>query len=163
MADKKHEEDSTLSGNGVESAVETILGSVPNDKKESALRAIAIIRQESYSGPIPHPTLFEGYERILPGSADRILKMAEQQQSHRIEIENLAIKSQLKANRRGQIFGFLLMIVCLGLGGYLAFIGMAAASIVLIFVIIALVAALFFREKIAISADLKKKKGSLKS
>ena len=89
--------------------------------------------------------------------------MAEKQQSHRIELENMAIKSQLKANHRGQIFGFLLMVVCLALGGYLAFIGMAAASIVLIFAIIALVATLFFREKIAISADLKKKKGSLKS
>ena len=55
MAEDKDKDNASLANNGIESAVETILGSVPNDKKESALRAIAIIRQESYSGPIPHP------------------------------------------------------------------------------------------------------------
>ena len=32
-----------------------------------------------FSGPIPPPSIIEGYERVLPGSADRIISMAEKQ------------------------------------------------------------------------------------
>ncbi len=41
----------------------------------------------SVSGPIPPPSMMEQYERTLPGSADRILKMAENQSEHRQWIE----------------------------------------------------------------------------
>lgn len=34
----------------------------------------------SYSGPLPHPSSFQQYEDTLPGSADRILKMSENEQ-----------------------------------------------------------------------------------
>lgn len=37
--------------------------------------------QSEYSGPIPPPNIIKGYEQVLPGSADRILKMAEKQSS----------------------------------------------------------------------------------
>ncbi|MBI1812728.1 DUF2335 domain-containing protein [Candidatus Peregrinibacteria bacterium] len=35
----------------------------------------------SYSGPLPHPGDLERFERILPGAAERIMRMAEQRQS----------------------------------------------------------------------------------
>lgn len=41
-------------------------------------------RSERFSGPIPPRSSFEGYERILPGAANRILSMAEKEQNHRI-------------------------------------------------------------------------------
>jgi uncharacterized membrane protein len=31
-------------------------------------------RRLEYSGPLPHPEILGGYEKVLPGSADRILK-----------------------------------------------------------------------------------------
>ncbi len=36
----------------------------------------------SFSGPLPPPEVFAKYEQILSGSADRILKMAENQSTH---------------------------------------------------------------------------------
>ena len=36
-----------------------------------------------YSGPLPLPSHFEHYDRILPGAADRILKMGELEQAAR--------------------------------------------------------------------------------
>jgi len=42
---------------------------------------------ETYAGPLPPPKLFEGYEQVLKGSADRILTMAEKEQSHRHSFE----------------------------------------------------------------------------
>ncbi|MFQ7172706.1 MAG: DUF2335 domain-containing protein [Thomasclavelia ramosa] len=49
------------------------------------------ITSVSYSGPIPHPSDFEQYERVLPGAADRILTMAENQSAHRQTLEKAAI------------------------------------------------------------------------
>lgn len=36
-----------------------------------------------YQGPIPPPEVLEKYEKISPGFADRIVKMAEIEQEHR--------------------------------------------------------------------------------
>jgi len=30
-----------------------------------------------FSGPIPPPAVMDGYEKVLPGAAERILKMEE--------------------------------------------------------------------------------------
>ena len=37
-----------------------------------------------FAGPLPPPQLFEGYERVCPGAADRILTMAELQTRSRV-------------------------------------------------------------------------------
>ena len=37
--------------------------------------------KSSYSGPVPSAEMAEGYEKLLPGSADRFLTMAEKKQS----------------------------------------------------------------------------------
>src|SRR5258705_11795241 len=38
--------------------------------------------QTIYQGPLPPPENFAAYEHVLPGAADRILKMAENQAAH---------------------------------------------------------------------------------
>ncbi len=42
----------------------------------------------TYSGPIPDPDSLARYNSIVPGSADRIIKMAENEASHRHKTEN---------------------------------------------------------------------------
>lgn len=64
--------------------------------------------EEYHSGPMPHPRILEGYEKIIPGAADRILTMAEDQASHRQEIEKIAINSNVKDSRLGVIFAFII-------------------------------------------------------
>lgn len=39
----------------------------------------------SFTGPLPPPVMFKQYEEILSGAADRIMKMAENEQSIRIK------------------------------------------------------------------------------
>lgn len=39
--------------------------------------------QSSFSGPLPHPSILAGYENTLHGSANRILKMVEQNAGNR--------------------------------------------------------------------------------
>jgi len=67
-----------------------LIQDIPQDKRAELLRAMVAFRLEieqveQYSGPVPHPSIVERYERTLPGSADRILSMAEERQSANIE------------------------------------------------------------------------------
>ncbi|OGU16083.1 MAG: hypothetical protein A2X61_13295 [Ignavibacteria bacterium GWB2_35_12] len=51
------------------------------------------------------------YNNACPDAAERIIKMAEQQQQHRTELENKVITQQIKESQRGQIFGFILGLI----------------------------------------------------
>ena len=65
-----------------------LIGFIPEDQREEIISRIVL--QEQYAGPLAHPSIVEGYERYLPGSADRILTMAEVQQRHRFQQEDRA-------------------------------------------------------------------------
>jgi uncharacterized membrane protein len=73
------------------------------------------ILARSHSGPLPAPEDYREYENILPGSADRILKMAEE-----ITYAHTAdIKRQTDIEDRnsfwGLIFAFVIVIIVLGI------------------------------------------------
>ncbi len=98
------------------SQVEQILNSLPSDQKAILLSAM---RQESFSGPLPPPQYYEGYEKVLPGSADRILTMTELQVNHRIKQEGHIVRRTLNQKLLGVIFGGFLTILILGAVVYL--------------------------------------------
>ena len=50
-----------------------------NKTNPDAKIAITKNSVSTFQGPLPHPDHFEKYNEILPGSAERILKMAENQ------------------------------------------------------------------------------------
>jgi uncharacterized membrane protein len=75
--------------------LEEIIQYVPEENKEEVLRIITsqtIKTAASFSGPLPPPSILGKYNDILPNGAERIMKMAENQSTHRIELEKLAIK-----------------------------------------------------------------------
>lgn len=49
----------------------------PADRDEAVRRTVRIVRQESYAGPVPHPSHFAEYERVCPGIGSRLVGMAE--------------------------------------------------------------------------------------
>lgn len=66
-----------------------------------------------YSGPIPLPQIVDGWERVLPGAADRIMSMAEREQGHAHEMDRRA----LGLFGRGQIFALILGLAAIAVGG----------------------------------------------
>lgn len=66
----------------------------------------------SFSGPLPPPEILQKYDEILPGAAERIIKMAEQQAEHRRSLEQQVIKSDIKNSKLGVLCGFFI-----GMGG----------------------------------------------
>lgn len=68
---------------------------------------------ESYSGPLPHPKILAGYEQALPGTADRIVTMAEKEQEHRHNAQNKMIQVESRDSVCGMVFAFILSIICI--------------------------------------------------
>lgn len=63
---------------------------------------------------MPPPALLEGYERLVPGAAERILVMAESDSRHQQQIEFAALRAAEAEVKRGQIFAFIIGLVALG-------------------------------------------------
>lgn len=105
---------------------------------------IAQITSRSFSGPLPPPAVLERYDEVLPGSAERILAMAENEQRHRHGYDN----SLLSLFTRGQWFAFVLGLAALSAGTYLLSIGRDLGGFsALILGLAPIVAALLFRRK----------------
>lgn len=85
-----------------------------------------------WEGPLPPPTALGQYDDILPGSAERIMRMAEAQAEHRIEqeqhssqqedvrvqTEGTAVIGDSRRGYIGLIFGFILSLLIISLGAY---------------------------------------------
>ncbi|RME12421.1 MAG: DUF2335 domain-containing protein, partial [Bacteroidetes bacterium] len=128
-----------------------LLENIPKQNRAKFLQIVqAVSVSTTFSGPIPPPDIFKEYNEILPGSAERILAMAEQQSSHRREMEKKVISSQMRQTTRGQWLGFVLAVICIGGGLFLAYIDKTTvASILLGATIISLVSVFVIGKKAA--------------
>ena len=76
-----------------------------------------------YAGPLPSPALLKQFDDVVPGAAERIIKMAEEQEKHRQQLESLVIKNDTLKSLLGTIFGFIIAAGGFGGGLYAAFTG----------------------------------------
>jgi len=89
------------------------------DSKDSELArkvanvVLGIVKQESFSGPLPHPRHLQAYNEILPGAADRIIAMAEKEQAHRHSWEDKSLKFDFSYSVLGIALGFLVALALL--------------------------------------------------
>ena len=113
----------------------TVAENQPDERRaDSALensQSVEII-SAYWEGPLPPPTALGQYDDILPGSAERIMRMAEAQASHRIEqerqiiqIENVRVQTEKTSvigdSRRayiGLFFAFILSLLIISLAYY---------------------------------------------
>ena len=99
----------------IEEHLNEILGPDPKKMRNVAAKIATIVRRESYSGPLPHPKHIEHFEMVLPGSAERILSMAERQHEHNISMEKTSFEASKIDERRGMNWGgalFAFLILC---------------------------------------------------
>jgi len=78
------------------------------------------VTSATFAGPLPPPGALAAYEQIHPGSADRIIRMAEAQSGHRQDLERHVIQGNVTAQARGQWFAFILGAIAIGGGVGLA-------------------------------------------
>jgi len=105
---------------------------------------VSLVQQEKFSGPIAHPKHLREYEDILPGSANRIIEMAEGNLKHAQTVQLRALEADVEDIKAGRRFGFaalLVLIFCALVCGYLknntlalAFLGTGAVGTVVAFI-----------------------------
>jgi len=44
-----------------------------------------VLEEKFFSGPLPHPEILRSYNDVIPGSGERIMKVFEKQQEHRMK------------------------------------------------------------------------------
>jgi len=91
----------------------------------------AFVKQTSmqaFSGPLPPPEILKRFDEVVPGAAERIIKMAEEQSAHRKELEKKVIESDISRSKWGQILGFVIAIVGLAVSALVAIYGSAVAG-----------------------------------
>ena len=59
---------------------------LPNNQNNSKNMRVTEVSQ-SFSGPLPPPEILRKFDEVVPGAAERIIKMAEDQSIHRKELE----------------------------------------------------------------------------
>lgn len=98
---------------------------LPADKQDAAARQLisVISHYQSYHGPTPPASELQGYENIIPGSANRIIKLAEEEASHRRGLEKNIVRRQFNQSSAGQWLGFVLSSILIAVGGLLTYLG----------------------------------------
>lgn len=101
----------------------------------SSIKHLQVAQVSSFSGPLPPPSLLQGYEDIQPGFAERIVIMAEGESKHRREQEEKALNADIKLNHKdfterrvGQCMAFSIVLIMAGFGAYLALHGKELAG-----------------------------------
>lgn len=100
-------------------------------KATEVVQMVQMTISRQHSGPLPSPEDFAGYEAAHPGTAERILSMAERAQAHRHKQEGRMVIGEFGLRLTGQIGAILSIVLLVVLVGYCAFVKQPlAASVV---------------------------------
>ena len=79
---------------------------------------VIVKAETSWSGALPRPQDFAAYAEVVPDAPERILKMAELEQQHRISSESTIIQANDRAGTRGQWLGAGISVIAMLLAVY---------------------------------------------
>jgi uncharacterized membrane protein len=98
------------------------------DKKSQGLAVVSTIIRREHRGPLPAPEDFEHYDHVLPGGAERIMRLTEREQAHRHKQEGRLVTGEYATRILGQVGALLALAMLLVLVGYCAAIGQPIAA-----------------------------------
>jgi len=81
------------------------------------------VSTQQWVGPLPPPAALEQFNQIIPNGADRIMRMVEQEQAHRIAHEANGLSATIRDTRRGHWLGGAISIAAIFGSAYTAYIG----------------------------------------
>lgn len=94
----------------------TVRNERPQAVRQQTLNASLEISQS----PWPPPDLIERYEEKLPGSAERLIRLVEQEAEHRRALESKQLRSEIIETHVGQWMAFIVALFTIGIGAYAA-------------------------------------------
>jgi uncharacterized membrane protein len=130
-------------------------------------------QSQLYSGPVPHPDILQKFDALVPGTARRMIQLAEDESIHRRKMESAALEANIDAQRSqldiaasqnkavfrsdllGQSFGLIVALACIAGAVYLAVIGNNVAAAILAAMPTAAVIRAFFVRRIPAAQNAK--------
>jgi uncharacterized membrane protein len=73
----------------------------------------------AFSGPTPPPEILKQYDSLVPGIAERFLRMPIEEAEHRRKVEEKVVTEKIRASKTGQIMAFILALLIV-LGSFVA-------------------------------------------
>jgi len=67
------------------------------DDEDQPIPGLSLTRIEHHSGPLPHFSTLQGYEAVMPGLADRIVRMSEATLQADIDSDLIPIRAEAAA------------------------------------------------------------------
>ncbi len=94
-----------------------------NISEGAEIKLVAVEHQQQaafHQGPLPPPGMLAEYDSALPGCAERVVSMAEKEQSHRHTWEEGDLELASKEILRGQAYGFTTLLICIIIAAFFA-------------------------------------------
>jgi len=85
----------------------------PTTHKQSGVSVAA-----HWQGPLPPPSVLREFDNALPGTAERIVRMAESEVAHRQAHENQVLSNIASDTKRGHYIGFAITTMCVAAAVY---------------------------------------------
>ncbi|NGP89434.1 DUF2335 domain-containing protein [Fodinibius halophilus] len=111
---EKREESDTVDPDSVGELADALDIEDPEERKQLIAKFSQIT-----SSPVPPPKVLKGYEKVVDGGAKWLMEYTKAEQLHRHKMD----RKELSYYSAGQIFGFILGLIGIGGGLYLALTG----------------------------------------
>ena len=112
------EKDQPSSPNPLAAAIGGALqsGASTGAPQRPAQHGTVVAQTTSWTGPLPNPEALARFEEILPGSADRIIRMAEEEGAHQRSIQRQDLQVSARLQYTGMAVGGALCLLSLVFG-----------------------------------------------
>src|SRR3989344_1868165 len=118
------------------------------DKNKSVVNGgVQMEVRTSFSGPLPPPEILRDYEHVLPGLADRVVRMAENQSVHRQRLESRVIWFDGIRSSLGLVFGLIIALAGIIAGAYLILSGNSTAGLASLIIPLGVIIGAFVYQK----------------
>lgn len=92
---------------------------IQREPNEEVKKVVQVVAEQSFSGPIPPPSMLREYNSVDDGFANRIISMAENQQTHRQQLESKSVDAAISTESRGQNYALLVSVLIIAGALYL--------------------------------------------
>ncbi|PJK07994.1 hypothetical protein CO610_07465 [Lysobacteraceae bacterium NML95-0200] len=103
--------------------------------------------EEKWSGPLPSPRVLAQFNDIVPGAAERILKMAEEEGRHARDMEAETLQKVWRGQLLGQVFALVVALAGMGASTVLALKGHDGVAAILAGTTVTVVVGAFLKRR----------------
>ena len=121
------------------------------------------LAQYHHSGPLPDPRTLALYDEILPGLADRIMTMADNQSNNRMALEKAVVYGNVAGDSRGMHAAVVVAVAMICLAAFLAYLHMPGYAVTVAITNIAAIAGLFVVAQKQQAKEIAEKRETLRS